>query len=41
MNKTVKTFQSFKTEYLEELSPNDIKEYETALLEFQRSNKNS
>jgi len=40
VNNNVKTFQHFKTEYLKELSSNDVKEYETALLEFQQSNKN-
>ena len=27
MNNNVKTFQHFKTEYLKELSSNDVKEY--------------
>lgn len=34
MKGNLKTFQSFKTEYLEELGPEAVEEYEIALLEF-------
>ena len=34
MKGNLKTFQSFKTEYLAELGPDAVQEYEFALLEF-------
>lgn len=39
MKGNLKTFQNFKDEYLEELGPDAIQEYEIALLEFQIANK--
>ena len=38
MKDNLKTFQQFKTEYLEELGPDATKEYKTALSKFQVAN---